>query len=232
MQCLSLKYDMKIDMDSKQYVGIDLEWDYTHRTLTCSMDEYIETSLQELQHTKPKQHHNGPSKAIQPQFGQRIQFAEDDLTPTLPPDKVKYIQKVIGKLLFMARAVDNTILHTLNELARKVTKATEATLEATIYLLNYIASNPRPRIQYRASDMILCIDSDAAFQVSEGAQSRAGGYHYLSNQSGTSFNAPIEVLTTTIKPVMASAAEAEVGALFLNAQTAIPLCHCLEELGH
>ena len=31
---------------------------------------------------------------------------------------------------------------------------------------------------------------------------------------------------------MASAVEAEVGALFLNAQIAIPLRHCLEELGH
>ena len=80
--------------------------------------------------------------------------------------------------------------------------------------------------------MILCIDSDAAFQVSEGAKSRAGGYHYLTNKEGSLFNAPIEVLTTTIKPVMASAAEAEMGALFLNAQSAIPLRHCLEELGH
>ena len=31
---------------------------------------------------------------------------------------------------------------------------------------------------------------------------------------------------------MASAAEAEVAGLFLNAQAAIPLRHCLEELGH
>ena len=35
---LEQKYEMKVDMESKQYVGIDLNWDYTARTLTCSMD--------------------------------------------------------------------------------------------------------------------------------------------------------------------------------------------------
>ena len=43
--CLNLKDNMKVDMDTKQYVGIDLEWDYVNRTLNCSMDEYISTAL-------------------------------------------------------------------------------------------------------------------------------------------------------------------------------------------
>ena len=40
--CLNLKYEMKVDMDAKQHVGIDLEWDYVNRTLDCSMDEYAD----------------------------------------------------------------------------------------------------------------------------------------------------------------------------------------------
>ena len=132
----------------------------------------------------------------------------------------------------MARALDNTLLHALNELARKAANATEKVLAATNYLLNYIASNPTPKIQFRASDMILHIDSDAAFQVCDMARSRAGGYHYLGSKDGRQFNAPIEVLAKVIKPVMGSAAEAEVAALYLNAQEAIPLRYCLEELGH
>ncbi len=35
-----------------------------------------------------------------------------------------------------------------------------------------------------------------------------------------------------IKSVMSSAAEAELGALYINAREAIPLRHLLEELGH
>ena len=99
-----------------------------------------------------------------PQFGATVQYVESDTAPALSPEKIKYIQKVIGKFLFMARAVDNTLLHALNELARAASKGTTKTLEATTYLRNYSASNPRPRIQYRASDMILYVDSDAAFQ--------------------------------------------------------------------
>jgi hypothetical protein len=229
---LEKKYNMKTDMDAKQYVGINLKWDYQQHTLTCSMDDYIDTALQELQHVMPKQHYKSPSKHIQPVYGAKIQYVEEDKTPALSPDKIKYVQKVIGKFLFMARAVDNTQLHALNELARKVSKGTEATLIAATHLLNYIASNNRPSIRYQASDMILQIDSDASFQVCEQARSRAGGYHYLGSNDNQLFNAPIEILAKVIKPVMGSAAEAEVAALHMNAQVAIPLRCCLEELGH
>ena len=80
--------------------------------------------------------------------------------------------------------------------------------------------------------MILQIDSDAAFQVNPQARSRAGGYLFLGSRDYTLFNAPILVIAKVIKNVMGSAAEAEVAALHLNAQEAVPLRACLEELGH
>ena len=54
-------------------------------------------------------------------------------------------------------------------------KGTEATLDATMYLLNYASTHPNAEIIYRASDMILHIDSDAAYLVAPEAQSRTGG---------------------------------------------------------
>ena len=80
--------------------------------------------------------------------------------------------------------------------------------------------------------MQLNIESDAAYLVCPQARSRAGGFHYLSNHAGTTFNGPITVIAKVIKNVMSSAAEAEVGALFLNAQEAIPFRQCLSDLGH
>ena len=80
--------------------------------------------------------------------------------------------------------------------------------------------------------MILHVESDDANLVCPQARSRAGGYHYLGSKDNTQFNAPIEVIAKVIEPVMGSAAEAEVVALHLNAQAAIPLRVCLEELGH
>ena len=85
---------------------------------------------------------------------------------------------------------------------------------------------------YRASDMILQVDSDAAYLVCPEARSRAGGYHYLGNKDGQLINAPIFVLAKVIKNVMASAAESEVAALFMNAQEAVSLRNTLHDMGH
>ena len=49
---------------------------------------------------------------------------------------------------------------------------------------------------------------------------------------GKQFNAPMGVIAKVIKPVVGSAAEAKVAALHQNAQEAISLRHCSEELGH
>ena len=75
-------------------------------------------------------------------------------------------------------------------------------------------------------------DSDAAYLVAARARSRAGGYHYLGNLDGKLFNGPIYILAKIIKAVMASAAEAECGALYVNAQDAVQFITTLEELGH
>ena len=58
------------------------------------------------------------------------------------------------------------------------------------------------------------------------------GYHYLTTNDRKLFNGPIYVVAKVIKAVMASASEAECGALFINAQDAAPFITTLEELGH
>ena len=122
------------------------------------------------------------------------------------------------------------MLHALNDIA--TSKDTKATHEAMVHFLNYASCNPNASIIYRASDMQLSIESDAAYLVCPQARSRAGGYHYLSNKGATSFNGPITVIAKVIKNVMSSAAEAEIGALYINAQEAIPYRQCLTDLGH
>ena len=102
------------------------------------------------------------------------------------------------------------MLHALNDIA--TSKDTQATLMAVKYFLNYAACNPNASIIYRASDMQLNIESDAAYLICSQARSRAGGYHYLSSKGGTTFNGPITVIAKVIKNVMSSATVAEVGA--------------------
>lgn len=124
------------------------------------------------------------------------------------------------------------MLHGLSDIASAMSKGTTATMNAVQYFLNYAASNPDAEIIYRASDMILRVDSDAAYLVNPNARSRAGGYYYLSNTTGTTFNGPIYILAKIIKNVMASASEAEIAGIFLNAQQAVPLRQALVEMGH
>ena len=141
----------------------------------------------------------------------------------LPETQIQYLQRVVGKFLYYARAIDNTMLHGLNAIASAVTKGTTSTAAAVQRLMDYAHSNPDAEILYRASDMVLQTDSDAAYLVEPEARSRAGGFHFLGSRDHKLFNGPIYVLAKVIKSVMASAMEAEIAAMFMNAQKIILL---------
>ena len=232
VEALRDKYPLKVDWKAEQYIGIHLKWNYIDREVLISMDGYVEQALKEFNHIQPKQKHLGPSKIDRPDYGAKVQYVKEDITGNLNEDQIKFIQRVTGKFLFYARAIDDTMLHALNDIASSTVNGTEATLAATKYFLNYASSNPNGQIIYRASDMILRIDSDAAYLVRPEARSRAGGYHYLGSKDGTLFNGPILVLAKIIKNVMASAAEAEVAGIYLNATEAVSERNCLIEMGH
>ena len=110
------------------------------------------------------------------------------------------------------------MLHALNDIESAVSKGTLATERAVCHFMDYAHSNPDTEIIFQASDMILHTNSNAAYLVAQNAHSRAGRYHYCGNQAGTQFNGPIHVLAKIIKNVMASAMEAEIAALYINAQ--------------
>ena len=229
---ISEHYPLKCDWKGRQYIGINLKWDYKNRTLQTTMDGYVKRALLQFQHTIPKQHHYAPSKYHPPKYGAKQQMTKID--KTAPMDKVqkRLLQQVTGKFLYYSRAINDTMMHALNDLAASVNEGTQETAEAVTYFLNYCASNQDAIKMYRASDMILTSQSDAAYLVARQARSRAGGFHYLGNKDKTILNGSISVIATIIKNVMASAAEAEIGALFINARHALPIRVTLIELGH
>jgi len=225
-------YKFKVDTDAKQYVGIQLQWDYVKRTVRLSMPGYIKQALAELEHQGSTRQYHAPSKYTQPNYGSRVQYARVDTTNILTKDKITYIQRVLGKLLYYARAVDPTMLHAINDISISATKGTGAVMEATVHLLNYAHTHPDAGIIYRASDMVLHVDSDAAYLVAPQARSRAGGYHYLSDKKGSVFNGPVLTIAKVIKNVMASATGAELGALSMNGQEAVAIRNTLEAMGY
>jgi len=163
------KYPFKVDWDAKQYVDIHLKWDYEKRELRTSMDGYVEQALKEFKHTPPKQHFKGLSGIDRPKYGQKVQYVKIDNSPELLATLIKYIQQVTRKFFYYARAIDNTMIHAINAIASE--DDVRSTYNATIYFLNYAASNPNTEVLYRTSDMILNVDSDAAYHVYPKTQS-------------------------------------------------------------
>eukprot|EP00804_Cyclotella_cryptica_P014654 CCRYP_012668-RA/>CCRYP_012668-RA protein AED:0.51 eAED:0.40 QI:0/0/0/1/0/0/2/0/482 len=128
---------------------------------TLVVDDFV---LQQFHHNTPKTPQRCPFQPHPKKFGADSQdtLPPDDSKP-LDPDNVKRVQQVVGSLLFYARAVDNTILPALSTIASSQAAATELTLARCTQLLDYCASNPDATVQYRASDMILNIHSDASY---------------------------------------------------------------------
>jgi hypothetical protein len=100
-------------------------------------------------------------------------------------------------------------------------------------LLDYCASQEEAIITYNASKMVLAVHSDAEYANEKKARSCAGGHFFLSNNNpNPPNNGAILMNTTIIKNVVLSAAEAEIGALYLNAKEGIYLRQILFEMEH
>ena len=235
------QYKITTDWEGKQFCGMQLKWDSTHRTLELSMPGYIEKALQRFAHPPPTKPQDSPYACEPIQYGVKSQLTSPpDLSEPLNKKEIKHLQQVIGVLLYYARAIDNTMLVALGTLAAAQTQGTAETARACAQLLDYAATHPNAAIKFTASDMILHIHSDASYLSEPKARSRAGGYFYLSNRVDPEtlhtqkpmHNGAIHIVSSILNNVMASAAEAEVGALFHNAQDACPIRATLEFLGH
>jgi hypothetical protein len=139
--------------------------------------------------------------------------------PPLNKEETKYVQAVAGTLLNYGRAVDSTILTLLSSLATEQAKPMQKIMETVKQLLGYCATQEEAIITYTASKMILNVHSNVGYLNKKKGHSRAGGHFFLSNNDDSPHNnGAILTNATIIKAVMSSAAEAELGALYLNAK--------------
>ena len=105
--------------------------------------------------------------------------------------------------------------------------------------MDYAHTYPNAIIRYKASEIQLHIDSDAAYLVFSKACRRGAGHFYLKSHTPPSVsllqpptNEPILTECVTLRNIMTSAAEAETGSLHHNGLAAIPICVTLHELHH
>ena len=231
---LKQHYEISDDWSGSKYIGISFDWDYANKRVHLSMPGYIAKALQRFGHEHPRRLQNSPHSHVVPTYGAKAQYVEaDEVSTPLDKEGQKYIQAVTGTLLYYSRAVDPTILVALNAIATQQAAPTTKTMERVQQLLDYCASQEEAIITYHASDMVLAVHSDAGYLNERKSRSRAGGHFFLSSDvQHPPNNGAILTIVQIIDAVMSSAAEAELGALFINAKEAVYLRRILQEMGH
>ncbi len=125
------------------------------------------------------------------------------------------------------------MLVALGSLATQQANPTKNTMTKVTQFLDYTATHPDAIVTYHSSNMVLAGHSDASYLSESNARSRAGGHFFMSNNTAKPPNNGAILTTAQVtKVVMSSAAEAEVGALYINCREAVPARQTLEFMGH
>jgi hypothetical protein len=233
IKSLEKYYEVTVDLAGKEYVKIELDWDYKNKKVHLSMAPYLQKALRQFDNIVPTQTQDSPYPHVEPKYGAKQQFAEYDKSAPVGKEEQRYVQQVTGKFNWYARAVDPTMLTPLSAIAAQQSKPTQATMKRVQQFLDYAATKEPAVTTYRASDMILGIHSDAGYLNEENARSRQGGHHFMSEDVlYPANNSAVHNEASIIKAVMSSAAEAELAALYTNARKGVEIRNILEAMGH
>jgi hypothetical protein len=236
-------YTITVDYAGSKYIGFQLAWDYTEgqRSVRLSIPDYVKKALARFDVVLAAQPTHAPNLYTAPVYGSKLpqMTTVPDQSPPLSPSDIKRLQQIVGVFLYYASAIDCTMKVAISQIASAQAHATQDVAAEADRLLQYAGTWPDAAIVYRASDMCLHIQSDASYLSEPHARSRAGGFFYLGAHCEPGcppdptvpVNGPIHVVSTIIDVVCASAAEAEYGAMFINAKEGEVFRTTLENLG-
>ena len=201
------------------------------------MNNYNRRNLEKFGHKPPAKPQHAPHSWTAPVYGRKTAQKPTVSTPSPSLDSkgTKRVQSVAGTYTYYSE-VDPCIKVALNEIASQQAKPTEATIKTVDWMLDYLSTYPDATLRFYASDMILIIETDAAYLVLPNARSRAAAWFIFGNDpkkvTNPMTNSPVHVMCNTIKNVVSSAAEAETGGVYLAAQRAVPMRLAAIKLGH
>ena len=112
----------------------------------------------------------------------------------------------------------------MNELRSEKSQPTQKTKQKSQRIMDYVCTFPNTHIPYYSSNMVLHVDSDAAYLVVSKSRSRVAGYYYLSDDPNVTKLPKINgaILEFKILWCMVVSAAETVG-IFHNAQVSIPI---------
>eukprot|EP00804_Cyclotella_cryptica_P003832 CCRYP_018944-RA/>CCRYP_018944-RA protein AED:0.28 eAED:0.25 QI:0/0/0/1/0/0/2/0/503 len=223
LHSLNTHYTTSHDWKGDQYLGLTITWDYPCQQDHLSMPGYCHKAGQRFQHNIPMKPQHQPYPHTPRTYRAKQQYVDN---PDLSAPLANKTQPSSRKSLECFSTTPEPLIATQHS------KPTQTTLQRINRFLDYAVTHQDAVITYRASNMILAARSDASYLSETMAQSHTGGHFFLSeNDKVPRNNSAILTLAQIIKSVMSSAAEAELGALYINAREAIPIRHLLKELG-
>ena len=127
------------------------------------MTNYVTKELHNFQHPNPRRTQYAPHQWTRPNSCATKQLANPlDTSPPIPEERKRRIQQMVGTFLYFYRAVDCTMIPALNTIADQHSNPTQKAEAAITQFIDHADTNPSMIVQYKSSDMILHIDSDAA----------------------------------------------------------------------
>jgi hypothetical protein len=97
----------------------------------------VNKALQHFVHERPRRIQNLPLPHFAVTYGAKAQYVKTEVpSSSLDKDGQKYIQAVVGTLLYYSQAVDPTMLVALNAIAMQQAAPTQKTMERVKQLLD------------------------------------------------------------------------------------------------
>ena len=120
-------YTCKVDWQGCNFLGYTIHWDYDKVFVDISMPGYLSSALTKLQYV-PKVHPQyTPHEFNAVKYSKKgdTQYAQKpDTSNLLSPTQTKYVQTVVGTLLYYAHALDSTMLPALNDIGSQQAQPT------------------------------------------------------------------------------------------------------------
>ena len=140
------------------------------------MTNYVTKALQKFQHPTQRCIQYLPHQWTRPNYGATQQLPTPlDTLPPIPEERKCRTQQIVGTFLYHDQTVDCTMLPALNTIAGQQSNPTKNTESEITHFIDYSATNPSAIIQYKSSNIILHIGSDASYLSEPHAQNRTGG---------------------------------------------------------
>jgi len=200
------------------------------------MPGYVQKALTRFQHPLPAKRQDQPYPHVKPNYGAKKQYSqEDDDSPALNKAGKKSFKRYAecsfslqGRLMG-----DYSLPSALLRPSSQQANPTEKTMVLCKQFLDFMASQKDAVLTNRASDMVLAIHSDVSYLFEPKSRSRAGGHMFMAGKDEIPIdNGAVLNISQIIRAIMSSPTEAELGALFINAKTAVSMQKRLIELGH